>query len=111
MSRSNTSSSPPVSEVDTEASLFTAIAQASPIKPANKAKRERERQAQDDDEIEVLGTQESDVECWLRMLALQREFHCYNSARLEAAVEALERGCSIEEVSIREFVLSWSLFE
>lgn len=36
----------------------------------------------------------------MRMLALQREFHCYNSARLEAAVEALEMGWSIEEVPI-----------
>lgn len=34
---------------------------------------------------------------------LQREYHCYNSARLEAAVEALERGVRIEEVPIREF--------
>lgn len=49
--------------------------------------------------------EESDVECWMRMLALQREFHCYNSARLEAAVEALEMGWSIEEVPIREFFL------
>lgn len=31
---------------------------------------------------------------------LQREYHCYNSARLEAAVEALERGVRIEEVPI-----------
>jgi len=31
---------------------------------------------------------------------LQREYHCYNSARLEAAVEALEKGLSIEEVPI-----------
>jgi len=41
---------------------------------------------------------ESDAECWERMLALQREYHCYNSARLEAAVEALEKGCRIEDV-------------
>jgi len=34
------------------------------------------------------------------MLALQKEYHCYNSARLEAAVEALENGCPIEEVPI-----------
>ncbi len=33
---------------------------------------------------------------------LQREYHCYNSARLEAAVEALERGLGIEEVPIRK---------
>lgn len=43
------------------------------------------------------------------MLALQREFHCYNSARLEAAVEALEQGRSFEEVGIR-MSLSFSLF-
>lgn len=43
---------------------------------------------------------ESDAECWSRMLMLQREYHCYNSARLEAAVEALERGVRIEEVPI-----------
>jgi hypothetical protein len=48
---------------------------------------------------------ESDAECWSRMLMLQREYHCYNSARLEAAVEALERGVRIEEVPIREFHL------
>lgn len=48
---------------------------------------------------------ESDAECWSRMLKLQREYHCYNSARLEAAVEALERGLAIEEVPIREFYL------
>ncbi|CAL3963392.1 hypothetical protein PZA11_001024 [Diplocarpon coronariae] len=42
--------------------------------------------------------EESDAECWERMLALQREYHCYNSARMEAAVEALEKGWKIEEV-------------
>lgn len=45
---------------------------------------------------------ESDAECWVRMLALQREYHCYKSARLEAAVEALESGYSIEDVPMRE---------
>ncbi|KAG9239709.1 hypothetical protein BJ875DRAFT_436228 [Amylocarpus encephaloides] len=35
---------------------------------------------------------ETDAQCWKRMLALQKEYHCYNSARLEAAVEAEERG-------------------
>jgi len=35
---------------------------------------------------------ETDAQCWQRMLRLQREYHCYNSARLEAAVEAEERG-------------------
>lgn len=46
-----------------------------------------------------------DAERWERMLALQREFHCYNSARLEAAVEALENGWPIERVPIRESTL------
>jgi hypothetical protein len=49
--------------------------------------------------------EESDAECWSRMLMLQREYHCYNSARLEAAVEALEKGVGIEEVPIRELLL------
>jgi hypothetical protein len=44
----------------------------------------------------------SDAKRWQRMLRMQREFHCYKSARLEAAVEALENGMSIEEVPIRE---------
>lgn len=48
---------------------------------------------------------ESDAECWVRMLALQREYHCYKSARLEAAVEALESGYSIEDVPMREYFL------
>lgn len=50
--------------------------------------------------------QESDAQCWERMLALQREYHCYNSARLEAAVEALENGVRFEEVPIRKFFFS-----
>ncbi|KAM3065890.1 hypothetical protein ACMFMG_009884 [Clarireedia jacksonii] len=41
---------------------------------------------------------ESDSECWERMLALQKEYHCYQSARLEAAVDALESGWLIEDV-------------
>lgn len=41
----------------------------------------------------------SDAKRWARMLRMQREFHCYKSARLEAAVEALERG---EDPPIRE---------
>jgi hypothetical protein len=40
------------------------------------------------------------------MLALQREYHCYKSARLEAAVEALESGYSIEDVPMREYFFS-----
>ena len=49
-----------------------------------------------------LAQEESDAECWERMLALQMEYHCYNSARLEAAVHALGMGYSIEEVPIRK---------
>ncbi|CZT52637.1 uncharacterized protein RSE6_13989 [Rhynchosporium secalis] len=48
----------------------------------------------------ALRERESDAECWERMLMLQREYHCYNSARLEAAVEALEQGWRIEDVPI-----------
>jgi len=44
------------------------------------------------------------------MISLQREYHCYKSARLEAAVEALERGCSIDEVPMREFSFPFSFF-
>jgi hypothetical protein len=47
---------------------------------------------------EVIG--ETDAQCWQRMLRLQREYHCYNSARLSAAVEAEERGET--EVAVRE---------
>ncbi len=43
--------------------------------------------------------------CWERMLNLQREYHCYNSARIEAAVEALDMGYSFEQVPIRELRL------
>jgi len=48
--------------------------------------------------ISIPAPKESDAECWERMLALQREYHCYNSARLEAAVEALEQGYATEEL-------------
>lgn len=44
---------------------------------------------------------ESNAQCWERMVALQREYRCYNSARLEAAVEARDKGES--EVLVREF--------
>ena len=57
---------------------------------------------------------ETDAECWERMLTLQMEYHCYNSARLEAAVEALESGCPFEKVPIRKsisFVTSNSYLE
>jgi len=50
-------------------------------------------------------SRESDAECWERMLMLQREYHCYKSARLEAAVDAMERGAGIEDVPIREYSL------
>lgn len=53
---------------------------------------------------------ETDAECWERMVALQQEYHCYNSARLEAAVEALENGYKIEEVPIRKSPLEFVLF-
>jgi len=51
----------------------------------------------------VRESRESDAECWERMLMLQREYRCYRSARLEAAVEAMERGAGIEDVPIREY--------
>lgn len=55
--------------------------------------------------------EESDAECWERMLMLQMEYHCYKSARLEAAVDAMERGVGIEDVPIREyFPNGWSGF-
>jgi hypothetical protein len=53
--------------------------------------------------ISIPVQQESDAECWGRMLALQREYHCYKSARLEAAVAALDNGHSIEEVPMRKY--------
>lgn len=53
---------------------------------------------------------ESDAQCWERMLGLQKLYHCYNSARLEAAVEALENGWGIEMMSIRECLFSISDF-
>jgi len=34
------------------------------------------------------------------MLKMQQAFHCYKSARLEAAVEALDNGVPLEEVPI-----------
>lgn len=51
-------------------------------------------------QLEVPKRGESDEECWSRMLALQREYHCYNSARLEAAVEALENGWGEDAVQM-----------
>ena len=52
--------------------------------------------------MEMFSPTETDAQCWHKMLALQREYHCYNSARLEAAVEALESGRDEEEL-VREF--------
>ncbi len=49
------------------------------------------------------GKGESDAECWRMMLELQSEFHCYNSARLEAAVDAVQGGWKGWEELIREF--------
>jgi len=34
------------------------------------------------------------------MLLLQKEYHCYKSARMEAAIEALENGWGVEEVAV-----------
>ena len=50
----------------------------------------------------VRESRESDAECWERMLMLQKEYHCYKSARLEAAVEAMDNGVAIEDVPMRE---------
>jgi len=55
----------------------------------------------------VRESRESDEECWERMLLLQREYHCYKSARLEAAVDAMERGAGIEDVPMREYAFRW----
>ncbi|KUJ15271.1 uncharacterized protein LY89DRAFT_670765 [Mollisia scopiformis] len=52
--------------------------------------------------FEIPEKEKSDAECWSRMLKLQREFHCYNSARLEAAVEALEMGWGEDAVQMQE---------
>ncbi|KAG9249133.1 hypothetical protein BJ878DRAFT_411249 [Calycina marina] len=43
-------------------------------------------------------SRESDSECWKRMLMLQREYRCYKSARLEAAVEAMECGVDFQDI-------------
>jgi len=45
----------------------------------------------------VLG---SDIECWEHMLALHKEYRCYRSARIEAAVEAEEQEMEGVEISI-----------
>lgn len=51
-------------------------------------------------QISVPEQSESDEETWERMVALQAEYHCYRSARLEAAVERFG------EVAMREFLPS-----
>ncbi|KAH8819975.1 hypothetical protein F5884DRAFT_744351 [Xylogone sp. PMI_703] len=42
----------------------------------------------------------SDLELWRYMLALQKVYHCYHSARISAAVDALENGVRIEDMEI-----------
>mgnify|MGYP003638835008 FL=1 len=46
---------------------------------------------------------ESNAKCWERMLALQKEYHCYHSARLDAAAEVVENGVPVECVPVRKF--------
>lgn len=43
---------------------------------------------------------ETDVARWTHMLSLQRQYRCYNSARMAAAVEALERGWRVEDLGV-----------
>jgi hypothetical protein len=45
------------------------------------------------------------------MLEMQRDFRCYRSARLEAAVEAMDSGACFEDVPIRESLLFSSSFD
>ena len=40
----------------------------------------------------------SDLQTWHRMLALQKQYHCYKSARMEAVIEVLERGLRVEDL-------------
>jgi len=42
----------------------------------------------------------SDTECWEHMLALHKEYRCYRSARIEAAVEVEEQEMEGVEISI-----------
>ena len=42
------------------------------------------------------------------MLRMQQQFHCYKSARLEAAVEALDNGVPLEDVPIRESAFAYT---
>lgn len=44
----------------------------------------------------------SDAQLWRRMLAIQQEFHCYNSARMSAALLGLEMGVDVGQLA-REF--------
>lgn len=46
---------------------------------------------------------ETDAEFWENMIVLQLEYHCYNSARLEAVIEALDTGSPNESVPIRKY--------
>lgn len=47
----------------------------------------------------------SDAQLWRRMLAIQQEFHCYNSARMSAALLGLEMGVDVEQFA-RECLLT-----
>lgn len=41
----------------------------------------------------------SDEQLWRRMLAIQQEFHCYNSARMSAALLGLEMGVDVGQLA------------
>lgn len=41
------------------------------------------------------GEDMDDAKLWRRMLDIQREFHCYNSARMAAALLELEMGVDV----------------
>lgn len=45
------------------------------------------------------GEELSDAQLWRRMLAIQQEFHCYNSARLSAALLGLEMGVDVGQLA------------
>lgn len=52
----------------------------------------------------------SDAQLWRRMLAIQQEFHCYNSARMSAALLGLEMGVDVGQLA-REFLPRPKLIE
>lgn len=47
----------------------------------------------------------SDTELWRYMLALQKVYRCYHSARISAAVEELEMGVRVDDMDIRKLSL------